>query len=170
MTKGALNSTGVTYGGNRTGCEIAYLDVESGSTQAAELFTKDWYEFLNVLDAADQALLVGESVNGITFDCYYGVEESYYIIGNYTEVYNDPDIFYFNAIYNGGEVYDSMMDMYTYFSYPDLSTVTDYWDLGYEIGEIIHDLVYPTEDAILEDGPEADINDYDDPSESSEDE
>ena len=84
MTKGALNSTGITYGGNRTYCEDALIDINNGYNEASYLFGKNWYNFINVLYGMQEALLVGTSINGLTFNCYYGAEESRLLIGNYT--------------------------------------------------------------------------------------
>jgi len=53
FTKGFLNSTGITYGGNRTGCEIAIIDIDSGLELSVRYLTEDWYDFINVLNSID---------------------------------------------------------------------------------------------------------------------
>lgn len=87
MTKGLLNSTGVTYGGNRTFCEDNVIDIDTGFSRSGVLLTRGWFDYLNFLNGVDEMLLVGQSLNGITYECYYGAYESYYVVGNYTDVF-----------------------------------------------------------------------------------
>lgn len=143
ITKGFLNSTGITYGGNRTGCEIAMLDIQDGLNQSAEYLFLDWYNFDNFITGINEFLLVTYSLNGITFDCYYGQEESKEIASDYLEVFGDVDELWFNIMYNMGQVYTQGLMLYTFFEFPRLSTIKDYWQFGYACGRIFTDLFYP---------------------------
>jgi len=59
MTKGFLNSTGITYGGNRSLCEDNAIDIDNGISRSGVLLTRGWFDYLNVLDGLDEVLLVG---------------------------------------------------------------------------------------------------------------
>ena len=138
---------------------MALVDIEEGGENAGYYLTREWFNFLNTLDSVDQVLLVGYSLHGITFECYYGSIESYWIAGNYTTTFTDTEALFFNVLYNFGKVYNNAMQLYTYFNYPDLSTVDDYWGFGYNVGLIIADLFYPNEELIKDDGAGAELTD-----------
>lgn len=42
--------------------------------------------------------------------------------------------------------------VYNFYNYPKLSTIKNYWDLGYYYGLIAQYVLYPTEDLIAEGG------------------
>lgn len=96
MTKGFLNSTGITYGGNRTGCEEAMVNIRNGTIEGKDLFFLEFFNFTNILNGTDEFLLVGYNLNGITFDCYWGYEESKEIANEYYTTISNVDDLIFN--------------------------------------------------------------------------
>jgi len=59
------------------------------------------------------------------------------------------DIVKFNLVYNSGLIYNDGLLILLYYTFPAFSDITDSYDLGLKLGNIIYYLFYPTYEEVF---------------------
>lgn len=99
--------------------------------------------FENVGDTLQGIL---ETIYPISYSCYEGIFEFYVIVLGYYFTILDPNMLLYNAIHNFGDIYDDIGALIKLFTKIE-NTETVWWkDLGYAIGDFIHQLLFQPAD------------------------
>ena len=83
MILGFLNSTQLSFGGNRSECQFGMESIVDSSIYATLVIREKWPNYFNVLKAIDSYLMVTYELHTLVFSCYWGVLEMKDLLSDY---------------------------------------------------------------------------------------
>ena len=115
---GFLNSTEVTFGSNRTECQVAIEGIYSSAMNGTAILLGDPNTPINYFDfwlAFDEYLLIPYNLHTVFYGCYTGAKEIWALLIDYTFFVQDLNILFFNVIYNLGPLAKNVTNLALYF-------------------------------------------------------
>jgi len=87
-----------------------------------------------------------QTVNPLTFGCYYTVVEFDQIVLNYFSTVGNIDMLFFNIVHNMGNIYDNVVSLTDLFRYENQENLNWWKNLGYYFGNSLNQIFYKPSD------------------------
>ena len=131
---GFANATQITFGDNRTECQMAAERLYYSAERGFIVITGRWFNWFDFWFSFDYFLNVPYNLYTLQYSC----TESYYEVVELFQTYTMPlrnmDMLLFNLFYSGGNIIKSIVNISMYFIAKKYTRVYDAFTLGMELG------------------------------------
>jgi len=87
-----------------------------------------------------------QSINPITFSCWYSTFEYFQVLDEYGETIGDANKLTFNLFHNAGGIYDTTSDLIALFRYGDKKDRAFWRQIGASAGFMVKSITYKPQD------------------------